>query len=143
MVSVDTKLLSTLQSSTCFGIAYDGGVTECKQCDVHLQCKVKSEKGILTTTGEIILPIEEKSDKPTKVVIPLKKSHVKKSPVTGKTPTGTPAKKDTPVSMPDFKAMDIEELKKMAVKYDVVFRDYKNDNINRMRLIMTLRKQFM
>lgn len=138
--SIDAKLLEALRSSTCFGLAYDGTVPECKQCDVKGSCKAKMEGGLgdspIPTTRTISTPPEEKPKASTSA--PKSKKSDSKPKASSK-PKETPA---TPSNMPDFKPMKLPELEELAKERGVEWKDYGNDNITRMRLIMALKKSY-
>ena len=160
-IQIDSRLLEALQQSTCFGIAHDENVPECKQCDVRAQCKKKSE-GFLNIPTPIAKPKKAttssttKKDKPTsKASTTASKSKATKSVAsksTAKTTTKSTStvkkaetKKSTPVptgNMPDFKSMSLDELKELAAERNVEWKDYGNAQITRMRLIMALKKSY-
>lgn len=148
LVNIDSKLLEALQESTCFGLAYDDATPECKQCDVKAQCRNKIEGANIATpkgkpaeakvsTPKPAIPkpaIEKSSDK-----TPTKSSETKSAPK----PAVKKADKPTPVdnpNMPNFKAMTWEELTSLADKHGIVPKNYNSEAINRMRLIMELKK---
>lgn len=145
-VSINPELLKLLQESTCFGIAHDETVPECKMCDVKHQCKAKTEGGLnietpITRTVKAT-PIAEK--KTTKKTTTSKTTEKPKSkPTTKKKPA--PAKKPKapePKGLPVFKDMSLDELKDLAKERDVEWKDYGNDQITRMRLTMALKKSY-
>jgi hypothetical protein len=142
-VNIDNKLLNSLQSSTCFGIAHDETVPECKQCDVKGQCKAKTEgvniptPRIKTTVPNTNVPNEKKGTTSTPV------NEKKGSTTTVVKPKPTPkSTASTNPDMPDFKAMPFEELATLATARGVDWKDYGNENINRMRIIMGLKKTY-
>jgi len=149
MIDVDSKLLEALKSSTCFGIAHDDTVPECKMCDVKAQCKQKAE-GAAHIQPPKQKPKAEATPAPAKATTTTTKKTTTASPSTTKkaAPAASkPAKKpDTakpvPAGMPDFKPMELDELKALAAQRNVEWKDYGNDNITRMRLIMVLRKSY-
>lgn len=150
MINIDTKLLEALKASTCFGIAHDESVPECKQCDVRAQCKVKSE-------GELNIPIPKGKAVVSPPVKDVAKKETPKKPATKKSDKpSTPAKKSSPAApkkataskssgsgdIPDFKPMSLDELKALANLRKVEWKDFNNDQITRMRLIMSLKKSY-
>jgi hypothetical protein len=149
MINVDTKLLEALKASTCFGIAHDESVPECKQCDVRAQCKVKSE-------GELNIPTPKGKSAVSQPVkeVAKKEAPPKKAPAKKTDKPSTPAKKSTPApkkatpsksgsgDIPDFKTMTLDELKALANLRSVEWKDFNNDQITRMRLIMALKKSY-
>lgn len=145
-VNIDSKLLEALQQSTCFGIAHDETVPECKQCDVKGQCKAKSEGlAVPTPTTKPKKAVAEPKAEPKKTA-PAKKSTPAKTTTKATAPKSTPkptAKKTAPSgNMPDFKPMGLDELKALAAERSVEWKDYGNDQITRMRLIMALKKSY-
>lgn len=153
MINIDAKLLKALEASTCFGIAHDDTVPECKQCDVKAQCKAKVDGANIQTPKSKPLKspapdnvkIEKKVEKPAP-------SRASSEPVVS---TPKPAKKEQPVkkqekkedkttdpNIPDFKNMDLDSLVSLAKQRNVEWKDYGNDNITRMRLIMSLKKSY-
>ena len=141
-ISIDAKLLEVLNASTCFGIAYDADVPECKQCDVKGSCKAKMEGGLgdspipthkLVTASTPV--VEEKPKAPAKPKATTPKAE---KPKADKPKAPTPA----PANLPDFKPMSLDELKDLAKERNVEWKDYGSDNITRMRLIMGLKKSY-
>ena len=141
--AIDAKLLEVISKSTCFGIAYDPTVPECKQCDVKGSCKAKMEGGLggtpIPTTKAVAI---EPAKKATTTTTTTSKAS---TPKNGNKPKAT-TKKDAPKpanpNMPDFKPMSLPELKDLAKERSVEWKDYDNDNITRMRLIMALKKSY-
>lgn len=153
MIDVSSKLLALLKESSCFGIAHDSTVPECQKCDVQAQCMRKME-------GEMVAPptskpkakttpapaepkpkaSKPKTDKPKtdKVAAEKPKAAAKKTePKKAKATTAVAS-----ADMPDFKPMSLEALKELAAERKVDWKDYGNDNITRMRLIMALRASY-
>ncbi len=145
-VNIDAKILEALQQSTCFGIAHDETTPECKQCDVKGSCKAKME-GQLGISTPVMKPVTKKAEVPKKET-PAKKATPKpevKKPATKSTPAvkkPTGSKKEPSGDMPDFKPMGLDELKALAAERSVDWKDYGNDQITRMRLIMNLKKSY-
>ena len=144
MVKLDPRLLEALQASTCFGIAHDDTVPECKQCDVKAQCAKKSEG------ADIPVPVARpKAEKTATVEKPATKTKAPKTTEKPKanskpkaTANKTVTKTETPGNMPEFKPMSLDELKDLAKERSVEWKDYGNDQITRMRLIMALKKSY-
>lgn len=145
-ISIDAKLLEVLQSSTCFGVAHDADVPECKQCDVKGSCKAKMEGGL----GDSPIPTHKlasstsstnsvaKEDKPAKASTPKSKASTPKAKSDKPEKASTPA----PSNLPEFKPMSLEELKALAKERNVEWKEYDSPNITRMRLIMALKKSY-
>jgi len=150
LVNIDAKILESLRSSTCFGIAYDENAPECiKLCDVSFQCKCKCSGESINTPVKKqnrVASIEKSEDsddtlsfdKGVKEVTPKRTSHreSKKADV--------PKKKAETINSnaPDFKDHSLDDLKKLAAENSIEWKDYGNDNITRMRLIMSLKKLY-
>ena len=137
-----------IKNSTCFGVAYDGTVKECKICEVRTKCKAKCETG----SGEV-------PKKPDSVNLADKdevsqsdeaaaKSAAKEKDKTAKKPVNpAKAKKDVKYAddMPDFKAMSVDELCSLIDERggnSKEFDKYTAENIKRMRLTMALKKTY-
>lgn len=147
--AIDSRLLEALQASTCFGIAHDESVPECKMCDVKAQCKKKSEGAdIPVPTTKVVAasskPKEVKKEVPAKETKkPASKSTPAKAATKNTSKSEAPKPASTPSgNIPDFKSLQLEELKDMAKERNVEWKDYGNDSITRMRLIMALKKSY-
>lgn len=147
MIDVESKLLAVIKSSTCFGLAHDDTVPECKMCDVKAQCMKK------TAGADIPVPTERtKPERPAKPAAEKPPKPAKPSTETASKPAAEqsaskpkkPAKPATePVgNQPNFKEMSLDDLKALAAERSVSWKDYGNDNITRMRLIMAIRKSY-
>lgn len=140
-----SKLLEVIQQSTCFGLVHDDTVPECKQCDVKNQCKSKSEGAeIAIPTKRATKPVAPKEDKPVEAKKPATKTKSVGVPA-NKPPKATISTKKASVpsgNLPDFKPMLLEDLKELAKERSVEWKEYGNDNITRMRLIMELKKSY-
>lgn len=139
--AIDAKLLEVISKSTCFGIAHDPTVPECKQCDVKGSCKAKMEGGlggtpIPTTKAVAIEPAKQTTSGSTS------KKTTSTSKSTSKSSKKKEETKEVNPNMPDFKPMSLPELKDLAKERNVEWKDYDNDNITRMRLIMALKKSY-
>ncbi|MNI27989.1 hypothetical protein D3C73_817490 [compost metagenome] len=153
-VDVNAKLLSILKESSCFGLVYDSTVPECKKCDVAAQCKAASSGALIERPV-----LNKKKEKPaTETVTTTNKLSSSTKPAAStankaKTPANTSSSKKTtkPASkpaeavnsdMPDFKNMTWEELVALAATRSVEWKEYGSAQINRMRLIMGLKKSY-
>jgi hypothetical protein len=150
-MSVESKLLEALQESSCFGIAHDENVPECKQCDVRGQCKSKSEGESIATPKSkpkqnvSQSKVETKDTKKPTNTKPTKSSTTAKKldkPSTKPKAQTKPKTTHRPGVLPNFKSMSLEELKALAVERNVEWKEYGNDNITRMRLIMNLKASY-
>lgn len=136
-----------IKKSTCFGIAYDASVRECKICEVKLKCENKCRLGV----GEV-------PQKPESVALAdkdevsmsdeaIEKSKAKEKDAKAKKPVKE--KKASTVeydeSMPDFKPMSVEELETLLTERGgntADFEKYSNPSIKKMRLTMALKKTY-
>lgn len=155
MINLDKVLLKEIEESSCFGIAYDSIVPECKQCDLSAQCESKSRdraEGRSLPAQEVVDKAPEKKNKaPGKPkenikkkespkTTPKKKSETKPKPKVVKKTEEPLGKIDG--EMPEFKGMPMEEVVSIAKANNVEWKDYGNENITRMRLVMTLKKMY-
>lgn len=144
-INIDSKILEALQLSTCFGLAHDDTVPECKQCDVKGQCKAKSEGGVSVPLPTVKPKKASTTDKPAEKPKATSKSTTATTKSTTAKPKAPEKPKATPVAsgdIPDFKPMTLEDLKSLAKDRNVEWKDYGNDQITRMRLIMALKKSY-
>lgn len=150
MAGLDSRLLEALEASTCFGIAHDEDVPECKMCDVKAQCKKKSEgASIPTPTVKVEKPTTKVEEAPKKESKKKESVPASKKPASPSKPKATAPKKDeapkasTPSgNIPLFKEMSLSDLKDLAAEKEVEWKEYGNDSITRMRLIMALKKVY-
>lgn len=136
-----------IKNSSCFGIAYDASVKECKICEVRTKCKSKCECGV----GEL-------PKKPSSVALADKeevsmtdaamdKSKAKENDAKAKKPVKEKKKSDVAYAedMPDFKSMSIDELETLLNERGgdaSEFQKYSAENIKRMRLTMAIKKTY-
>jgi hypothetical protein len=150
MIELNANVLKVLEESTCFGICYDIEMPECKMCDVKVQCKAKTEGANIPTpmVKEKKSTPAPKPDKPKQA--PKKESTAKKQAEKKATANASkpspkkpaPAKKAPSGNVPDFKDVKLDELREIAKKEGVEYKEYGNDNITRMRLVMALKKHY-
>jgi adenine-specific DNA glycosylase len=143
MIGVNPKLLEILEESTCFGIAPDDSVPECQQCDVRLQCKAKASGELVDLPDKKVVKEEKPKDTPKKAPKKTENSSSKKS--TNKPKANKPKSTKTVSNtsgLPNFKEMAWEELEQLATDRNVEWKDYGNPQINRMRIIMALKKSY-
>lgn len=147
---LENKILSVISQSTCFGIAYDSTVPECKQCDVCDQCKKKSAgANIPTPQGrQKESPKPEETSKKEDTTTPAKPKSTStpkpasKPKASTKPSSGKAEPKKLSADAPNFKDLTLEQLKELAEQRSVEWSDYGNDSITRMRLIMSLKKTY-
>ncbi len=134
-----------IKKSTCFGLAYDGSVRECKICEVKLKCESKCRLGV----GEL-------PQKPSSVALAdkdevsmsdeaLEKTKAKEKDVKAKKPAKEKKEVEYDADMPDFKPMSVEELEKLLTERGgniADFDKYTNKGIKKMRLTMALKKTY-
>lgn len=132
-----------IKSSSCFGIAYDGSVKECKICEVRTKCKSKCE------TGNGDLPKKPAAaQQADKSEVSMSESAIDKSKEKEKAAAKKSAKSAKTTTqyaddMPDFKGMSIDELLdllKTKGGNPAEFDKYAAENIKRMRITMALKK---
>lgn len=133
-----------LKNSSCFGVAFDGSVKECKICEVKTRCEAKCRMGlgkpesIAVATPE---EVTEEAEAGVEVKKEIKKNATKKSV---KEAAAKPKVKYAD-EMPEFKSMSIEELEKLAEERGIdisQFEKYNSPNIKRMRMTMQLKKTY-
>jgi hypothetical protein len=154
MINVESKLLEALKASSCFGIAHDDTVPECKQCDVKAQCKQKAEGAFIAppkvkpktetaaTPATTANKPSSQAKKPADNKPAANKTQQSAKPEANKTSSTPKAGGSNPAGAPDFKAMTLPELKALASQRSVEWKDYGNESITRMRLIMVLKKSY-
>lgn len=135
-----------IKKSTCFGIAYDGSVRECKICEVKLKCENKCRMGIGEVPSKPEPTVMADKDEVSMTDEAMEKSRAKeheakKKPVKEKK-ASTVVYED---GMPDFKPMSIEELEALLTERGgnpADFEKYANLSIKKMRLTMALKKTY-
>lgn len=135
-----------IKKSTCFGIAYDGTVRECKICEVHLKCENKcrmgnSDEATQKPASAPMADIDEASlTDEAAAKSRAKEEKVKKSLKEKKAPTAEYSE-----DMPDFKPMSLDELESLLTERGGNvddFAKYTNPSIKKMRLTMALKKTY-
>ena len=114
-----------IKNSRCFGIAYDSSTKECKVCEVSKLCKARTE-GTPAPTKADPAPDVTPAEKPK----PAPKKQSKASD------------KKYAEDMPDFKALQVDELIKLAADRGIdtsAFEKFTDVKIKRMRMIMALK----
>lgn len=136
-----------LKNSSCFGVAFDGSVKECKICEVKTRCEAKCRMGlgkpesIAVATPE---EVTEEAEAGVEVKKVIKKNATKKSKKSVKEAAAKPKVEYTD-DMPEFKSMSTEELEKLAEERGIdisQFEKYNSPNIKRMRMTMQLKKTY-
>lgn len=148
-----------IRNSQCFGIAFDGGVPECKTCDVKEKCKAKctaisqnttsfsaAMRPMPTLVAEVseITTKSEPREKPVEVATP-KAAPSKPKAKPKKTVKEAATAKNYSPDMPEFKTFSLEQLEQMAAERGANLDDFKKftaPNIKRMRLTMFLKKTY-
>lgn len=156
MMSIEEMIIS----STCFGVAYDPTVIECKQCDVCLRCEQKCR--LAEARGALTRPAPTVIAEPEEILEEQLPSQVSEpEPAPAKQPankkTDSPKKpqkkmvKDTVKSktyspdMPEFREFTTAQLEQMVVERGgnlADFDKYTVANIRRMRLTMFLKSTY-
>lgn len=130
-----------IEMSTCYGVAYDATVQECKECGVKTRCESKCRENTYVLGGKplptVIAEVDEVSYE-EKVPKKTAKRQTAKSAAT--------SKKTYSADMPEFKQMSVPELEELVVRRNAgILKDfdkYGDKNIRRMRLIMALKKTY-
>jgi hypothetical protein len=152
MMVVNSKLLEELESSTCFGVAYNGDTKECKQCDVQQECSARSAGNrafdsvktlspktteALTSepapTGDTSSPEAVNDTTPPK---PAEDDQKVQKPRTHK------PKHERPAGMPDPKTMTNDQLVALLKERGGSCKVYDKPNIYHMRLVMAIEKTY-
>lgn len=164
-----TTIEEMIKNSSCFGVAFDGKVRECKICEVRMKCESKCRMGlspVVPSPSDIIdieAPEENKAEavssnsKPEAVELADKgeismdestlekvQKEKDKKPVKAKKPVAAVVEYDE--SMPEFKSMSMESLEALLVERGgniEEFNKYTNPAIRKMRLIMALKKTYV
>ena len=137
-----------IAKSTCFGVAWDGSVKECKICEVRTRCESKCKMGIGSSEPPKkpeSIPFADKAE------IVLDPEDLKAEPVEGKKATKPVKEKKVcdityADDMPDFKPMSVDDLIKLYVERGgdaTEFDKYGNPQIKKMRVIMALKKTYI
>ena len=129
-----------IKNSSCFGLAYDGTVRECKICEVKLKCESKCRLGVTKPEQVDVADTSEITEKDTKKTA----SAAKKPAVKAKEAAKKPAVQYAD-DMPDFKSLSMEELESLAGERGIdlaEFQKYSAANIKRMRMTMALKKTY-
>jgi hypothetical protein len=140
---------AAIQSSRCFGVAYDKDAKECKVCEVANLCaqrvmgdvkkpvptKPTANKNTAAENAtETMKPAAARPEPQKEAAKPAKKEKPKKS-----------AKNYDPSMPEDFKAMSLEDLESLAVERGLNLDDYAkyaDVPIRRMRLTMGIKKTY-
>lgn len=134
-----------IKKSTCFGIAYDGTVRECKICEVRLKCENKCRMGVDTPTQKpAAAPMADK-DEVSLTDEAMAKSRAKEEKVKKSLKEKKTTTTEYSADMPDFKPMSVEELESLLVERGgntSDFDKYTNPSIKKMRLTMALKKTY-
>jgi hypothetical protein len=136
MMLIDPKLLEQMQKSTCFGMAHDPTTKECKSCDVQQECAGR------TASGSVFEPLKQLKPETQQAI---EQSEAKRKPETAEKPKGTKAKKEpsaAPSDAPDMKKMTIEQLWDLLKERGGECKTFDNLNIQKMRLIMAVKKTY-
>lgn len=131
--------------STCFGIAFDSSVRECKICEVKTRCENKCRCAASSENPQkkpTSAPIAEE-DEVSLNDEAMAKSRAKEAKKALKEKKTVSAEYSE--EMPDFKPMSVEELEKLLADRGGNIEDfakYSNPSIKKMRLTMALKKTY-
>ena len=137
-----------IKSSSCFGLAYDASVKECKICEVRTKCKSKCEGGNVELPKKPASVALADKDEVSMKESAMDKSKAKEKDAKAKKPVKEKKKSEVNYSddMPeDFKSMSMEELADLLTSRGgdtAEFEKYTADNIKRMRMTMAIKKTY-
>lgn len=138
-----------IKNSRCFGIAYDSSTKECKVCEVSKLCKARTEGTPAPTKADPapdVTPAEKPDVEVTGAPRPQPKGGTAAAPAEKPKPAPKKQPKDSDKKyaedMPDFKALQVDELSKLAAERGIdtsAFDKFTDVKIKRMRMIMALK----
>lgn len=139
-----------IKKSTCFGVAYDGSVRECKICEVKLKCETKCRMGVgeVPTKPEPAVLADKEEVSMTDEAMSKSRAKEKQAAQAAQKKPVKEKKVSTVVyedNMPDFKPMSVEELEALLTERGgnpKDFEKYANPSIKKMRLTMALKKTY-
>lgn len=139
----EDPLTQLIKGSRCFGVAWDGGVKECKICEVGEQCRAKmlNKDPKEITKKEEVKPMEEKVANEEVVESPVVEEKPKKKKRASKPKPEVHYSPD----MPEFRPMGVEEMMVLAKERGIdtePFEAYTSTPIKKMRLTMALKKTY-
>lgn len=153
MAFTDPDLLNQMESSPCFGKAFEPTVKECKMCDLQQECAAKTKSNSVFNEMKKLNPETEQAlkkaeaNKP-KVPFPTQPQEPEEKE-TAAAPVEKPAKpkkekkqQEIPEGMPNTKGMSVEELKELLEARGGTCKHYESPAIYKMRLIMALKKTY-
>lgn len=118
--------------SPCYGMAFSSSAKECKICHFREDCKLKSEAFL------------QKPESPMTKSTLLAKEKAKTNPdIASK--VKVIGNKNKATGMPDFKALSLEDLEKLAAERcpnDTSWQKFDNVGIRRMRVTMAIKKTY-
>lgn len=142
-----------IRNSSCYGVAFDGTLSECKRCDVAQRCSARC-KALAEEEMTVDVPMEKISNPPTVVQSETTKTPTDK-PKTSKAPKPTTkatkpkiekSKKEYDPNMPELKGMTMEALKALAIERECtgldVIEGIASPQIKRMRYIMGIKATY-
>ena len=143
-----------IKESTCFGLAYDPKVKECKICEVALKCESKCRNGnieikepvnvVMTDIDDVTATPEQPSKQPSKAA---SQKATKKSTNGDKKPKKEKPPKNYSPDMPDLSKMSDEELDALGsergIDVEALHEKFSSSvNIYKMHLKMRLKKTY-
>lgn len=138
-----------IQNSRCFGVAYDKDAKECKVCEVANLCAQRVNGDVRKPTPT--KPTVKKNSAAENATDTMKPATARPEPQkeaakpAEKKKSAKKADKNYDPAMPDFKAMELEDIEKLAVERGLNLDDYSsytNAGIRRMRLTMGVKKTY-
>lgn len=134
---IDPKLLSQMEKSGCFGVAHDSTAKECKMCDAQQECAGR------TASGSVFEPLKQLKPE-TEQAMAAAESKRKSDPAADKPKAEKPRKEPIiqPEGVPDMKGMSAEDLWTLLKERGGTCKEYEDRNIQKMRLVMAIKKTY-
>lgn len=140
MVLIDPKLLEQLENSTCFGIAWSSDAKECKRCDLQQECMARTQSN---TMFDQVKKLKPETEQALQQAEEKKKSKATEKATTKKDTKATKKKENkNPEGMPDLKGKSVEELWAILEERGGTCKVYDNVAIQKMRLVMAIKKTY-
>lgn len=139
MILIDPRLLEQLEGSTCFGIAHDPTVKECKMCDLQQECVAKTASNRLFDPIKVLRPETEEA---------LTKAKLERETTSDaeKSSERKEERKEKPKrakeEMPDLKGMTISELEELLAERGGTCDFYQNPAVYKMRLSLAIKNTY-
>lgn len=140
---IDAKdVLEQLEKSSCFGVAHNPKAKECKKCDLQAECWAKSASNNLHATVKILNPEVEAE-------LAKAKSHARRTTGDPDTDEAKEEKRqrrlrrkenEKLIGLKNTRKMSTAELWNYLDEVGGECKEYDNDRIQRMRLVVAIKK---